>query len=132
MSNTYSPSTTAAGTFYYQAVVTDASSATATTSVATLTVNNVLSATVTPSSLSVNTGQGATFTSNPMGGAAPYVYQWYSCTTSACTSATLIAGAINNTYSPSTVTAGSYYYEAIVTDADALSATTNVATLTVS
>lgn len=129
--STYNPSTTVTGTFYYLAVVADAVHAMVTTNVATLTVNSVLSATVTPSSLVANEGQTATFTANPIGGTAPYSYQWYSCSDSSCATATSIAGEINNTYSPSTAATGTYYYQAIVVDETAAAATTNVATLSV-
>jgi large repetitive protein len=129
--STYNPSTAATGTFYYRAVVADAVHAMVTTNVATLTVNNALSATVTSSSLVVDSGQTATFTANPIGGTAPFSYQWYSCTTSSCTTATTIAGETNNTYNPSTAATGTYYYRAVVGDATAAAATTNVATLSV-
>ncbi|HVT62934.1 MAG TPA: hypothetical protein VHD33_05550 [Legionellaceae bacterium] len=130
-SSTYSPSTATTGTYYYQAIVTDATAATATTNVATLTVDNTLSATVSPSSLSVDQGQTATFTATPTGGTAPYSYQWYTCTTFTCASASIISSATSNTYSPSTVATGTYYYQAIVTDATTATVTTNVATLTI-
>lgn len=131
---TYNPSTATPGTYYYEAIVTDAAAATTATNVVILTVDNALSATVTPSNLSVNIGDAATFTANPLGGRAPYTYQWYSCTTFACSSTTAIPGETNNTYSPSTTTAGTYYYRASVTDSASTpeTVTTNVATFTVS
>ena len=134
-SSTYSLSTAITGTYYYQAIVADSAStpATATTNVATLSVDGALSTTVTPSSVSVYTNQTANFTANPTGGVSPYSYQWYSCTDSACVSATIILGATSSTYSPSTATIGTYYYQAVVTDSASSpeAATTNVATLTV-
>lgn len=119
--------------YQYRVVVLDATSDSVTSGAATLTVNAVLSVTVTPGSLSVDSGQTALFTANPIGGMSPYSYQWYSCTNSACTSSTAILGATSSTYNPSTATTGTYYYQAFVTDfaSSPETAATNVATLTV-
>jgi hypothetical protein len=117
--------------YQYRMLVTDASSNTAISGAAILTVNGTLSATVSPTNLSVDQGQTATFTATPTGGTAPYSYQWYTCTTFTCASASIISSATSNTYSPSTAATGTYYYQAIVSDATMATATTNVATLTI-
>lgn len=117
--------------YQYRMLVTDASLNLAISGSAILTVNGALSATVSPTNISVASGQTVTFTATPTGGIAPYSYQWYSCTNVNCTSVSLISGATSSTYSPSTATTGTYYYQAIVTDATAATATTNVATLSI-
>jgi hypothetical protein len=107
---------TANNGYLYRVLVKDSESSSVISGAASLTVNGLLSATITPSSLSVNSGEAAIFTINPAGGALPYNYQWYSCATSSCTPATAILNATSNTYSPSTTTTGTYYYLAIVQD----------------
>lgn len=119
--------------YYYEMIVTDAAAESVATNVVILTVDDAFSATVIPSTLSVNIGDSATLTANPVGGRTPYTYQWYSCTTSACSSTAPISGQINSTYNPPTTTSGTYYYRASVTDSALIpeTVTTNVATLTV-
>jgi len=55
-------------------------------------------------------------------------YQWYSNTINATTGGTLIPGANNTTYTPSTATVGTFYYYAIVTftSGDCPNLTTNI------
>ena len=51
-------------------------------------------------------------------------YQWYSNTTSEITGGAPIAGATNTTYSPSTASAGTYYYYCVITNVCGITATT--------
>ena len=131
-SNTTGTLSTAYNGYQYRVVVLDAASDSVISEAATLTVDVVLSATVTPSSLSIDSGQPVLLTANPTGGISPYSYQWYSCADSSCTSATAILGATSSTYSPSTATTGTYYYQVVVMDSTPTpeTATTNVAILT--
>ena len=136
ISNSYSPSTTTAGIYYYQAQISDSAQPpeTAESAGVTLSVGNTLSATITPPSQIVGVNHVAAFIVDPNGGTPSYSYQWYSCTTINCLFATPIAGAISNTYNPSTATAGTYYYQAQVTDSALVpnSLTTSTVSLLVS
>ncbi|GHT29819.1 hypothetical protein AGMMS49574_07640 [Bacteroidia bacterium] len=120
--------TTAIGTTYYYVVVintnsaaTGAQTATATSNVATVTVNNLVNAeapsiTVQPAaSTTTNVGSavGLSVTASVTDGGT-LSYQWYSNTTNSNAGGTLISGATSDTYSPSTATAGTTYYYVIV------------------
>lgn len=63
-------------------------------------------------------------------GSPALTYQWYSNTTSLTTGGTAISGATAATYTPSTATAGTFYYYVIVTGSCG-SATSDVSTLIV-
>jgi hypothetical protein len=93
-------------TTYYCATVTDSATPpqTGKTSAAPFTVNSALTATVTPVSPAIDTGQSITLTANPSQGTSPYTYQWY--TGGSCGSA--ISGATSQTYSPSPTSTTSY------------------------
>src|SRR5207249_672159 len=74
--NTYAPATAAAGTVYYHATVT-AGGATATSGTASVTVIAAAAPTITgqPASVTVDSGQTATFTV-AASGSAPLSYHW--------------------------------------------------------
>jgi hypothetical protein len=103
---------TTAGTWKFELQVTDGASNAVTSSAGSVAVDSALSAgAITPSSPSVDYGQSVTLTANPLGGTAPYFYQWYA--GASCTSP--ISGATSSTYDTGTLTSSvSYYYK--VTD----------------
>ena len=57
-------------------------------------------------------------------------YQWYSNTTNSNENGTMLTGETNDTYSPSTSNAGTFYYYCVATNSEG-SATSDVATITV-
>ena len=105
----------ATGTFEYYISVTDAHPTTVDSSNAIIIVNSALLAkAITPSNPTIDSGQSITLTANPSGGTTPYSYQWYSGTSSTCSSDTAISGATSSTYSASPTS--STYYCYVVTD----------------
>ena len=105
-----------AGTFTANIFITD-SATTPSTTFNTLTYSTnspLLANAVTPSSPKIDSGQSVTLTANPSGGTTPYTYQWYSGTSSTCSSDTAISGATSSTYSASPTS--NTYYCYIVTD----------------
>ena len=62
---------------------------------------------------------------------ATYFYQWYSNTANNNTSGTLITGATNNSYTPSTATVGTVYYYCQITQANGLDCNATTATSSV-
>jgi len=90
----YSPSPTSTTTYSYK--VTDAANSHVSqcSSGDTVTVNPALVAGgITPSSPSIDSGQSVTLTAHASGGTSPYTYQWYSGTSSTCSSDTTALGA---------------------------------------
>ncbi|WP_409344293.1 immunoglobulin domain-containing protein [Paenibacillus sp. MBLB4367] len=140
-SASYTAPTVAAGTTYYYSVVTntDASAtgsqtATATSSIAKVTVNALTHAaapniTTQPSDQMVNEGGNATLTVAASGGVA-LSYQWYRNTTNSTNGSTAINGATNASYTAPTVAAGTTYYYSVVTNTDASATGTQTATAT--
>ncbi len=121
----YAPSTDVAGTFYYYCVVTDANGSTA-SAVATIVVAAASAPTINVSGAPaepVKIGTEVTLTAEVTGMPTPTV-KWFSNTTASTTGGTVIEGATEETYSPSTATAGTYYYyaQAANTEGNALSA----------
>ncbi len=121
----YAPSTDVAGTFYYYCVVTDANGSTA-SAVATIVVAAASAPTINVSGAPaepVKVGTAVTLTAEMTGVPAPTI-KWFSNTTASTTGGTVIEGATEETYSPSTETAGTYYYyaQAVNTEGNALSA----------
>ena len=85
------------------------------TASSSLTVNPVLSAgSVTPSSPTIDNGQTITLTANPSGGTTSYSYQWYSGSSSTCSSDTAISGMTAATYVANPTSSTYYCYK--VTD----------------
>ena len=112
-SSSYTASPTS--TTYYCLAVTSAASLTGYSSTTEVIVNSALSAgAITPSNPTIKIGASQTLTANPSGGTTPYTYQWYSGTSSTCTSDSAISGATSSTYSATPTTNTYYCYE--VTD----------------
>jgi hypothetical protein len=81
-----------------------------------VTVNSALEpGAVTPASPVIDKGQSVTLTANPLGGTAPYSYQWYAGSSSTCSSDAVVSGATSSTYQVSPVSGTYYCYT--VTDA---------------
>ncbi len=121
----YAPSTDVAGIFYYYCVVTDANGSTP-SAVATITVSAASAPTINVSGAPtepVKVGTAVTLTAEMTGVPAPTI-KWFSNTTASTSGGTVITGATEETYSPSTETAGTYYYyaQAVNTEGNALSA----------
>ena len=113
--STYTVVSGATGTFKYYVSVTDAHPTTVDSSNAIIVVNSALLAkAITPASPTIDNGQSITLTANPSGGTTPYSYQWYSGTSSTCSSDTAISGATSSTYSASPTSSTYYCYK--VTD----------------
>lgn len=129
-SASYTPATSATGTFYYFCRVTD-SNGSADSNVATITVANAYAPDVTTAITSVEVYQYETANLGVTVDALPAAtIQWYSCDDTEKANAAAIDGATSTTYSPSTATAGTYYFYAVATNAQG-SASSSVITLTV-
>jgi len=92
---------TAGGGYCYR--VTDSSygtlvQASATSTADTVTVNTALSVVVGPAATTIDTGSSVLLTATPSGGMVFYTYQWYSGSSSTCSSDTGIGGATGATY----------------------------------
>ncbi len=121
-SSTYTvPTSTSAGTYYYCYIVTDAGvtsgsspTPTASSSTFTVTVDAILAAgAVTPTSPIIDSGQSVTLTAHPSGGTGSYTYQWYSGSSSTCSSdITTLGTASTQAVSPTS----NIYYCYSVTD----------------
>jgi hypothetical protein len=108
-SSTYTVVSGATGTFEYFVSVTDAHPTTVNSTNVIIIVNSALLANpITPSSPTIDNGQTITLTANPSGGTTSYSYQWYSGTSSTCSSDTAISGATSSTY-PASPTSNTYY-----------------------
>ena len=145
-SHSYTTPTLTGGNHYYYCVVTNTYSggtATATSSVATITLNAAppTIGTQPAATNSVTVGGTVTLSVNAsVTGGGTLTYQWYSHTTASHSSgtSTLISGATLASYSPSTSTAGTYHYYCVVKHTDTAvggahdaTVTSNVATVTV-
>jgi len=126
----YTPATSATGTFYYFCRVTDANGSTD-SNVATITVSNAYAPIVTPIASSLEVLQYEDGTLGVTIDAIPAAtVQWYSCDDALKTNPVAIVGATSATYSPSTSTTGTYYFYAVATNAVGSTAS-DVITLTV-
>ncbi len=116
---TYTPPTTTVGTIYYQAVISDTGSGC--TSVISTESEVIINADPTITSQPTTTQtlcEGATPTDLSVvanGGVDGLTYQWESSTTSG-SGFTAIGGATNSTYTPPTTTAGTIYYQVVISD----------------
>jgi parallel beta-helix repeat protein len=75
-----------------------------------------LSASISPSSVTMNVGQSQLFTSNAIGGTMPYTYQWY-------LNGTSVSGANSPTWTFTPSSPGSYTAYVVVNDSTSPSAT---------
>jgi hypothetical protein len=131
---------TTAGSLEYQAVVSDANGVAATTSAAALTINTAPSITTQPQNATATVGPSAfqSFTIAASGGTGPLGVQWRISTDGGLSFSNLsdgsrVGGATTTSLTVSDfTTAGSLEYQAVVTDANGVTATSNAATLTVS
>jgi hypothetical protein len=119
-------SSTVTGVWSFELQVTDSAGAVATSSAATVTVNVAPTATVSPTSWTMDVGQSKIFTATPSGGSGTYTsYQWYVGEVSQ-------SGQTASTFSYSPASAGSYSITVTVTDSlGATSAQSTAATVTV-
>jgi hypothetical protein len=147
-SSSYAPPTKANGTTYYYCIVksTDSSMANSTGSSVTSNLAKFVvlaesaSApviTVQPSSVSVYIGSIAALTVNATG-TGSLTYQWYSNSENSTTTGTIISGATDTKYSPSTSIEGINYYYCIVnntvttaTGTESMSAASEAASVTI-
>jgi len=115
-SSTYSPSSALAGTLYYFATITFASSSCSvlTSAIATVTINPDTTISIQPiptQTFCVGGSISSPLNVSYTGGTGTATYQWYSNTANSTTGGILIAGATNSTYTPPVFTsAGNYYY----------------------
>ncbi|WP_261302058.1 S-layer homology domain-containing protein [Paenibacillus andongensis] len=151
-SASYAAPTTTAGTTYYYVVVTNTNSgatgsqtATATSSVATVTVNALRNAAMPsigtqPAGATVNEGGSspALSVAATVSDGGTLSYQWYSNTANSTTGGTAIGGATSASYAAPTLAAGTTYYYVVVTNTNSgatgsqtATATSSVATVTV-
>jgi PKD repeat protein/ribosomal protein L40E len=125
---TTSHSYNSADTYTVELTVTDDDDLTDTTT-KTITIGGgiqptELTASVSPTSKTLNAGQQATFTVTATGGTAPYTYQWYEGTSP-------ISGETNSQLTITKNTADTYTYYCKVTDNEQHTVNSNTATLTV-
>ena len=83
-----------------------------------------LSASISPLSASILVGQSVTFTSTVSGGYTPYSYQWY-------LNGNPVSGATSSTWTFTPTTSGIYYVHLKATDANANTAQSDAARITV-
>ncbi|WP_439554335.1 PKD domain-containing protein [Flavobacterium macrobrachii] len=120
--NTFTPSTTNAGTFYYYCVITQptATGCNATSAAAMITVNIAPAFTTTLTSSIICLGQSPPQSPSQLvivtnSDALSPNYQWYSNTTNTNSGGTLLTGENNATFNPPATTAGTTYYYCVVT-----------------
>ncbi len=119
---TFTPISSGSYTVYVNA--TDNVGARAKSNIAAVTVNAVLSVTISPSSVTLDAGQSKLFTSTVSGGTSPYTYQWY-------LDGSAVSGATSATWTYTPSASGSHTVFVKVTDSVSAVATSNTATVTV-
>ena len=136
-SSASSPSTGALslGTWKFELVVSDATLASVTSNVVSVTVNGAFVApTVKVSPVTVDVGQSATLSvvTDVSGGTGPYSYQWMSEAPGA-SSYSALGSVTSSASSPSTgaLSLGTWKFELVVSDATLASVTSNVVSVTV-
>jgi hypothetical protein len=122
MSWTFSPGSSGSYNMYVN--VTDPTQAWAVSVTLSITVNQQLTVTISPTSTTIYNGSSQTFTANAKNGTSPYTYQWY-------LGGSAVNGATSSswTYTPSHAT--TYQIYLIVTDSVDQTAQSGNATLTV-
>ena len=127
-SNTYTPSTTSAGTSYYYVVVSGTCSPSAVSNVSgAIVVSAIPTITVQPSvnaqsNCTNSTATDLTVTATGAG----LTYQWYENSTNANSGGNIISGATNASYKPNTNLVGTKYYYVIVSGLCSPNVTSNV------
>jgi len=119
---TFTP--TSAGSYIVYLNVTDSTSRTVKSNVASVTVNPALSVSILPSSVTMDVGQSQLFTSSVSGGTSPYTYQWY-------LNGVPVSGATSSSWTFSPSSPGSFTVHVNVTDNVGMEAKSNVASVTV-
>jgi outer membrane protein assembly factor BamB len=118
---TFTPSSAGSYTVYVK--VTDNVGVQATSSTVPVTVNGVLSVTISPTSVVMDVGQSQLFTSTVSGGTSPYAYQWY-------LNGNPVSGATLASWTFTPTTSGIYYIYLKVTDAKGNMAQSDTARIT--
>ena len=136
LSASYTPSSITAGTRYYFVQVLNASNS-------QIGMSNTLAITVnSPPSISSYSASYSSTQSNCQYGISTAIsinatagsgsgpsFQWYSNTSNSNSGGTLINGATNSSFSPSTNSLGSLYYYSVLTNSNSCSTTSNVSAL---
>jgi hypothetical protein len=117
---------TSSGSYTVYMNVTDIVGAGVKSSIATVTVNPTLSATISPSSATLDVNQSQTFTSTVSGGTSSYSYQWY-------LNGVAVSGAVSSSWTFTLSSSGSYTVYVKITDSATtpVAATSNIASVTV-
>jgi hypothetical protein len=118
---TYTPSSAGSHNVYLKA--TDAVSFVATSNTVPVTVNSVLSASISLTSVTLDIGQSL-FNSTVSGGTSPFKYQW-------CLNGAAVSGATSAAWTFTSSSAGSYTIYVMVTDAVSAVATSTTTSVTV-
>ena len=133
-SSTYTPPSATAGTLYYQVIIsaTGNGCGSTTSNVATVIVRADLSISSQPTNIDECVGGTNGLSVTVTGGSGTVSYQWQSSTAVGGPFAN-ISGATSSTYTPPSATAGTLYYQVIIsaTGSDCGSTTSNVATVIV-
>lgn len=115
--STYLPLTTAQGTLYYYAILTQTGAGCSVKSnIATVQISTSPTIGTQPVSSTICLGATPTILSFTINnGVGTPTYQWYSNTTNLNSGGTLLTGQTNATYAPSATTFGTTYYYCVVT-----------------
>ena len=118
-SASYTPASTTAGTTYYYAIVSAAGNGCTDATSSIVDVNVLADPSITTQASAITECIGGTTALSIVaaGGTPSLAYQWYSNTSNSNVGGTLIAGATNASYTPSSATAGTTYYYAVVSAA---------------
>lgn len=134
--NSYSPSTSGSGTYYYYCVISQSteSGCNVTSTTAAVIVNLAPTFTSQPISSNICIGQTSNVLSvSYINGVGSPQYQWYTNNTNTTTGGISISGAVNSSYSAPNSTVGTLYYYCIITlpSGGCSSLTSNIASVTI-